>query len=161
MTAPSDTVRSAPSGIPLQDGYPTKIAFKTDPDICFWEKTVTPPAVDGGDPIDLTTMHNSAWVTRGPQSLLDLGEFQVTALYDPNLYDLAAITAQLVNVNTEITIHFPDGSTLAFWGYLRSIEPGSHERGTAPEVTLTIVPTNYDDANDEESGPVLTEVAGT
>lgn len=53
------TTRSAPGGTKLGDGFSTKIAFAADADVSLWEKTVTPPGVDGGDAVDTSTMHNT------------------------------------------------------------------------------------------------------
>ena len=158
MAAPATTARSTPWGIALSDGYSTKIAFAADPDISFWEKTVGPPSLDGGDAIETTTMHNAAYRTLSSRALITLGESSVTVAYDPDLYDEVL---GIINVNTAITVHFPDGSPLDFWGFLRTFEPGENAEGEQPEATITIQPTNYDPNNTVEAGPVLTEVAGT
>jgi hypothetical protein len=84
--------------------------------------------------------------------------FTLTAAYDPNVYN--QIDDQL-NVNQTITVTYPDGSTLAFYGWLRRFEPADNEEGTQPEATITIEPSNTDPADFTEEGPVLTEVAGT
>lgn len=157
MAAPTVTARSAPAGLKLRDGYSTKIAFKRDPDVSFWERTVTPPGVDGGDEIDITTMHNSDWRTFSPRQLVTLTESTVSAAYDPALFSQIL---DLVNFNDEVTVHFPDGSTLAFWGFLKNFEPGENTEGEFPEATITIVPTNMDNSGAEQA-PVLTSVAGT
>ncbi len=155
MAAPATTARSTPLGIPLGDGYSTKIAFAADADVSFWEKTVGPPGLDGGDAIETTTMHNSTYRTFGARSLITLSESSTTVAYDPDLYDEAIA---LINVEGAITVHFPDGSTLDFFGFLRTFEPGDNEEGTQPEATLTIQPTNWDPANNVEAAPVMTEV---
>jgi hypothetical protein len=158
MAAPATTARSTPLGIPLGDGYSTKIAFALDPDISFWEKTVAPGGWDGGDAIEATTMHNATYRTFRSRSLVTLNESSTTVAYDPDVYD--EILA-IINVEGSITVHFPDGSTLDFFGYLRTFEPSDNEEGTQPEATITIQPTNWDPANNVEQGPVLTEVSGT
>lgn len=158
MADPTTTARVTPDGIPLRDGYSTQIAFSQDSNICFWEKTVTPPSVDGGDPIETTTMHNSTWRTLAPRSLKTLGEIALTAAYDPDLYDEAVA---ICNVEGSITVHFPDGSTLDFYGFLQSVEPQEHVEGDQPEANIVVVPTNWDPTNNVEAGPVMTEVAGT
>ncbi len=48
----------------LDDGYQTLIEFAENPAIKLWEKSVTPPGIDGGDAIDTTTM------LHGPSSRL-------------------------------------------------------------------------------------------
>ena len=158
MAAPTPTARAAPSGIPLFDGYSTKITLAADSNVEFWEKDVQPPAVDGGDAIDITTMHNTLWRTKNARTLVNLGDVQSTVAYDPVCY--TSVVA-LVNVHTTITVTFPDGSTLAFFGYLRSFTPNAHAEGAQPEATVVIVPTNYDHTNHVEAAPVVASVSGT
>lgn len=160
MTAPSATSRVTPSAIPLCDGFSTLFTFAADTDLEIYEVTVQPPGIDGGDPIDSTTMHNSAWRTMCPRQLKTMTEFQITGSYDPIIYtNLDA----LINVETTGTVTFPDGSTLAFFCFLRSFEISEHTEGERPIVTLNIIPTNEDSTvgNFTEEGPVLTNVAGT
>ncbi len=156
MTAPSASARSTPSGRRLGDGYQTLVAFAADTNIEFWEKSVTPPGIDGGESIDTTTQHNTTWRTKSPSRLKTLTEFSMTAFYDPVVY--TSIVA-LINVRTTVTVHFPDGSSLAFYGYLKSFQPDALEEGTMPTATVTVVPTNQDPTTCTEESPVY--VAGT
>lgn len=159
MAAPATTARVAPGGKWLENGHSTKIAFARDSDVSFWEKTVQPPGIDGGDAVETTTMHNTVWRTMAPRTLKTLTESSLTVAYDPNVYN--NILNSLINQSGSITCHFPDGSTLDFFGYLKSFEPSENSEGEQPEADITIVPTNYDPVNDVESSPVLTSVAGT
>jgi hypothetical protein len=157
---PSATVRSTPSGIQLFDGHQTLITLSADPDISFWEKAVTPPSIDGGDKIDHTTMHNAAVKTARARSLYEVGATTSTVEWDPNVYN--NIIAVVNNDNNTVTITFADGSTLAFFGYLRSFAPSELVEGSAPEATITIEATNIDTADWlTEQVPVLTSAAGT
>lgn len=158
MAAPTPTARVTPDGIELKDGYQTLITIAVDSNINFWEKTVKPPGFDGGDKIDITTMHNTLYRTFIPRALLTLTEVTTTALYDPILYDEAIAAC---NVATTITVRFTDLSTIAFFGYLRLFDPQDVEEGSPPECQITIEPTNYDPANNVEEAPVMTLVAGT
>lgn len=174
MTAPMPS--AVPRALPgssntfnkhLDDGHSTKIVFTRDDnaDISFWEKTVGVPGIDGGDAIEITTMHNTDWRTLAPRKLLTLTEFTVTAAYDPALIsdgdNPEVQILDLINQRDTITIFFPDGSTLAFFGFLKSIEFDQLEDGTFPMCTLTIVPTNQDPVADVEEAPVMTPVVGT
>lgn len=162
MAAPTTTVRSAPPGKRLEDGYSSKIAFNRDPDANFWESLgggVGSPGIDGGDEIDISTMHNTVWRTFVARTLKTLTEFSVTALLDPIFY--TECVNNLINQEGSITRHFPDGSKVDFYGFLKSIEFDDFVEGEPPTVTLNIVPTNYDPVNRVEAGPVVTEVAGT
>ena len=158
MTAPAATSRTTPGGIPLFDGFSTKITLASDPDISFWEKNVQPPALDGGDAIDITTMHNVLWRTKNPRVLIDMGDIQATAAYDPACYTQIQ---SVLNVSTTITVTFPDGSTIAVYGYLKSFTPSDHTEGNRPEAAIVIVVTNYDHAAHAEAGPTVVSVAGT
>lgn len=133
------TARSTPSGDLLEDGYQSLIAFAADADISLWEKSVQPPGIEGGDEIDITTMHNVTWRTRAARSLKTLTNSSITVAYDPAVY--TQILA-LINVNGWITVHFPDGSTLDFVGYLKNFTPNELSEGAQPEASCEIVPTN-------------------
>ncbi len=158
MAAPVATTRQTPAGIKLADGYQSLITFANDPDISIWEKSITPPAVDGGDTIEQTTMHNSVWRTMKPRALATLADSTFTGAYDPDIYD--EILA-ILNQEDTVTVTFPDGSTLAFFGYLRLFTPNELTEGEQPDAVVTITPTNIDPATQNEEGPVMTETVGT
>lgn len=158
MAAPTPTTRVTPAGIMLEDGYQSLVTLAADTNIDFWEKTVQPPGLDGGEAIPITTMHNTVYRTFVSRELITLTPISFVAAYDPAVYD--QITACL-NVQTTITVTFADGSTLAFYGYLQKFDPAVMTEGAQPEATITIVPTNYDPTNHVEAAPVMTSVAGT
>lgn len=136
----------------LDDGYQTLISFAADPTVLFYEKTVTPPGVDGGGAIDTTTMHNTTWRTQNPRALLSLSNASTTVAYDPACYpEIIALT----NVNTLITVTFPDGDTLAFWGWLNTFTPGPSEENDQPTADIEIIPSNQN-ASGVETAPVHT-----
>lgn len=154
----STTSRSTPVGTKLNDGFSTKIAFAADADVSFWEKTVTPPGIDGGDPIDITNMFNSAVRTKAARSLYDVTDASLSVQYDPVVYD--QIIA-LINVNTSITVHFPNGDTLDFFGYLRSFTPQENQEGEEPLADIVIVSTNVDSSDGTETAPNYKTSTGT
>ncbi len=158
MTAPSTTARGTPAGIKLDDGFSTKITFNRNPTVSFWEKTVKPPGLDGGDPVETTTMHNLVYRTKSPRSLKTMTESTTMVAYDPNVYPQIV---ELINKEGSITVRFPDGSTLDFYGYLQKFEPSDLKEGEQPEATVTIQTTNQDPITGVETPPVLTSVAGT
>jgi len=158
MTAPVTTARGTPVGVNLGDGFSTKIAFSLDADILLWEKTVQPTGLDGGDMIDVTTMHNVTYRTMRPRALITLTEHTFVAAYDPVVYD--QIIA-ILNVEGDITLHFPDTDTLDFFGVLRLFIPSEHSEGSQPEATVTVTPTNVDPISGDEEGPVMTGTTGT
>lgn len=158
MAAPSVVSRGTPAGIQLTDGFSTTIALNNLTTISFWETDVAPPPVDGGEPIDLTTHHNTTWRTLASRSLKTLESFDVTAGYDPNLY--SQVVGQ-VNIVQAITVTFPDGSTLTFWGFLRRMVQAGLVEGTMPTVVVTFVPTNRDPSDGSEAAPVYADISGT
>lgn len=153
MTAPAVTARSAPVGPRMDDGHKTLIAFAADPDVSLWEKTVTPPGLDGGDAIETTTMHNNVLRTMAARQLKTLTDMTTMVAYLP-----AAFTQllALINIETSITLHWPNNSSLSFYGYLRTFEPGDISEGEQPEATVTITPTNVDPVTRGEELPVYT-----
>lgn len=154
MAAPVAVPRVDPTGttFKLKNGYQALLSFADDTDAAYYEIAVGAPGMDSGDAIDTTTQLNSTYRTFAPRTLVTLTEFQVTAGYDPIVY------SQLLNrlgIEDTITITFPDTSTLAFYGFLRSVEFDQMVDGTLPQLTLTITPTNWDPDNCVEAGPTL------
>ncbi len=140
----------------LKDGYQTLIGFDSAPGIALYanikEKTVTPPGVDNTGSIDITTMRNAQWRTKFPKQLMTLTAMTFTVSYDPGFYaSIVAMTGQI----DVITVYFPDGSTLAFYGFVDKIIPGENKEGEFPTATMTIEPTNMDET-DAEVGPDFT-----
>lgn len=136
----------------LTDGYQTLISFAADTDVLLYEKQVTPPGVDGGDPIDQTTMRNSDWRTAAPRSLKMLTNGSMTVAYDPATYDEVMA---LINTNTLITVTLPNGGTWAFYGYLKSFVPSELTEGEQPEAECEIIPT-LRNGSGVETAPVYT-----
>ena len=94
------------------------------------------------------------------RALVTLTESNLVVFFDPNVI-IANVEDKLLNQNGSITVHFPDTSTLDFFGYLRTFELQDHEEGAPPEANISITPTNFDPINNVEAGPVLTTVANT
>lgn len=139
----------------LDDGYQTLISFAADTNILFYEKEVTPPEVDGGGEVDTTTMLNATWRTKQPKALKTLGNAGATVAYDPACYPEVVA---LINVNNLITVTFPDGDTLAFWGWLNKFTPGSNKEGEQPTAEVEIIASNQNDSG-VETAPVHTPAA--
>lgn len=158
MGTPANTTRATPVGVKLNDGFSTLIAFAADSDVSFWEKTVTPPGIDGGDAIETTTMHNTTWRSMAARALRTLTDASTTVAYDPVVYD--QIVA-LINVEGAITVKFPNGDTLDFFGYLKDFIPQENVEGEQPEAQVTIVPTNIDPTDGTEAAPNYITAAGT
>lgn len=161
---PVSTTRQTPAGIRLPTGFSTKLAFNRDADASFWESLeggVGIPGVDGGDPIDISTMHQVAWRVMTARVLKTLTPFTVVAGFDPKIYGVSDMRENLVNQNGSVTSHFPDGSKLDYFAFLRGWDSPSNSESNMPVITLNVVPTNYDNVTRTEASPVLTEVTGT
>jgi hypothetical protein len=137
----------------LDDGFSTIISFADFPSVQFYEKEVTPPGMDGGGPNDTTTMRNITLRTMAPKKLKSMTQFQCTAAYDPGVY---ASVWSMINVNQAMTITFPEGDTLVFWGWVDKFEPGAVKEGEQPTATVTFQCSNQD-SNGDEIAPVYTD----
>lgn len=148
----------------LTDGFPTTIAFTSSElssglvmSTVMEEQDLTPPGVSGGGPNDTTSMRNTAWRTRHPKKLKTLTASSITVKYDPAFYD---DVIAMINDNQQITVTFPDDSTIVFWGWVDSFTPNACVEGEQPTATMVIEPSNMDADNDnDEIAPVYAAVA--
>jgi hypothetical protein len=76
-----------------------------------------------------------------------------TVAYDPAVYPQIV---SLINIPGSITVHFPNHSSLTFFGFLRTFEPNEVSEGDQPEATINVTPTNTDPTTGAEEGPVYT-----
>jgi len=107
--------------------------------------------LNGGDPLDASHLGNVAYLTKKPQSLLEVMELTGTAHYAPE--NLAVIVAEL-NKNQSLVLTFPGVGTVTFWGYLQTYEPDEGEIGSTWNASFTVQVTNLN-ATDVETGPVF------
>lgn len=159
MANPSPAARSTPSGGFLDEGFPTKITMSLNASIALFEVEVTPIGQEGGEPIKITNMFNTARHTKSPRTLVEDEDVVVKVQYPTGT--LSTIRGY-VNRKQTFTITHPDGATDAFFGYIRSVKPdGPNKEGEQPTMTLTIVVTNWDVTNHVEAAPFFTAGAGT
>lgn len=139
----------------IDDGFPTLVEFSENNAFgtLLWEKNVTPPGMQGGGANDTSTMRNTRWRTMSPKKLLTLSEMTVEMAYDPAVYD---DFVAMMQVNQEITLHWPDGSTVLFWGWVDEFTPNEVSEGEQPTADVTIIPSNQD-GDGEEVAPEYTE----
>ena len=158
MAAPSPVTRTAPTQPKLENGFVWKIGFSQDVDISLYEVSLNPPGLDGGDPIDVTTQWSVALREKALRGLIDIPDFTFTCGYNPIVHSqLIAI----INDNGAISIDWPNGDKLTFYGALRVAEYDALEEGTFPMITCTVTVTNRDPINKVQAAPVFTEGAGT
>jgi hypothetical protein len=140
----------------IDDGHPTRVYLSTEGSaivIEMYEKEVTPPGVSGGGANETTTMRNTLWRTNAPKQLITLTPCTFIGAYDPAVYDEIVSN---VNTNQDITIVFPDGSTLVFWGWIDEFIPGPIVEGVQPTAEITIIPSNQD-GDGAEIAPVYSD----
>ena len=156
----ADLTRVNPSSTytQLDDGHPTLLVLQLDPTIGFWEKTVKPPGMDGGDAIDTTTMHNDIWRTMVSRSLVTMTPCNLTAAYDPEMW--CSVPA-LINAEGIVAVIFPNGDMLGFYGFLQSVEPQDISEGAQPEVNIVVGITNCGPTDRIEYAPVWVTSSGT
>lgn len=131
----------------MTDGFKTLITFGTAPGSpSFAEKELTPPAYDGGAPIDITTMRNDTVETFHPRSLYKLGDVTIKVAYMPVAVEQIR---GAINVNQLITVTFSTGAQVQFWGWLGSFKPDSHKIGDHPMAEITIHFSGHDNSNNE------------
>lgn len=140
----------------LDDGHSTRISFADNPTVKFYEKTVTPPGMDAGGANDTTTMRNTSLRTKAPKKLKTMTDMTSTVAYDTDVFDPTEVW-DMIGENQEITITFPEGETLKFWGWLDKFQPSEVREGEQPTATVTIVCSNQDD-DGVETEPVYTDV---
>lgn len=158
MTAPSPTPRVTPTGNMLENGYQSLITLAVDTNIDIWEKTATPPGYDGGEPINITTMHNQNVITKDLNALFEVTDLTIVAAYARLTYTQLL---SVINVNTTVTFWFPDGGSWCAFGGVRSAIPSANERGSQPEMTVVIAITNVDPATGAEELPVTSSGVGS
>jgi len=138
----------------LDDGYSTTMTFPSPyagvMGVTLWEKSITPPGIEGGGANDTTTMRNSAWRTRAPKHLKTMSEISGTCAYDPAVYDDIILMCQ---ENLLVTVNFPDGSSLQIWGWLDEFKPGEATEGEQPTATFTFICSNQNGSG-VETAPV-------
>jgi hypothetical protein len=141
----------------LVDGFRTIFGFSALPGVFLREREVQTPELDGGGPIDTTTMLNVNWRTNAAKSLKTLGELTAQCQYDPFVY--SQIITTLLNANNLITMVFPDAATMTFWGFLNKFTPAPKKEGDFPLAEIKVVPTHRNGVPFQgivaEAGPVV------
>jgi len=136
----------------MKDGFSTTFTFSLAPSgftLRMHEQEVTPPGFDGGGSVDWTDMRNTSFRTFSPKTLVTLAECSAVVKYDPLVLEEIF---DMINDNQQITVTFPDDTFVTFWGYINSFVPGNNVEGSQPTATITIIPTNVNDS-DEETEP--------
>ena len=130
----------------MENGF--SITIDIGDDISFYEVTVKPPGIQVGS-IPITTQRNVEWRTFAAKILKTLTETVVKGGYNPAQYDEIE---SILGDNRLITVNFPDGSKVKFWGWLDEWDPDELAEGTFPQTSLKFVASNRNGSKDE-TGP--------
>ena len=142
----------------LEDGQNTVIAFGSYPTALIYAKTVAPPGIIGegldGEKgwLETTSNENTAWRTFIPKKFKALSPCVLVAAYNPTVYSTIVSMAQ---INQLITITFPDGTVITFYGWLGHFVPQPIEKGEQPTAEIIIYPSNLN-GSEVETGPTVT-----
>lgn len=143
-----------PAGFnPIRDGYSSIITIAAANPITLYEREVKPPMLDGGGPIESTSMRNTTWRTKDPKTLKSIGDITTTVMYDPTVF---STIVSLLNTNTYITVRWPDNTTVQFAGYLDKFDYAGLTEGNLPTASVTFVVTNRNPTTGAEVSPVVT-----
>lgn len=112
----------------IEDGLGTTLTWTNNSSFALYKVRIKPFGIEGGDPIDLTHLGNTAWRTKAARTLKEATAIEFTAQWDPSDHVDAPI-----NTLDTITITYPDGDSHEVQGYLRSLEPGDVVEGAMVE----------------------------
>jgi hypothetical protein len=157
MSAPTPSNRTLPTGYKMPEGFKSLITCSVNPAINIWEIEVKPPGVESGEAINTTTQQNIAWRTFWLPQLKTLEQITIKFAYDADVMqtDLIGMTGPR---GQTITILFPQGTKVAFYGDIMKVEFDPFKEKEFPTGTLTIVPTNTDAAHGYvEAGPAWSD----
>lgn len=99
--------------------------------------TITPPAWDGGDPIDITNLSNVSFKTKMAPTLIEIGTLSFSA--ELNISKLASAP---INKAATIVITIPNWGTWTLYGHLRSIKADELKIGERATCTGEVEITN-------------------
>lgn len=145
----------------MHDGFSTTITPQGYPSLYLVlpEKEVTPPGIDMGGQIPISTMRNTEWRTFMPKSLKTMTNIEFVAAYDPDVWTANAHVRSLLGKNIFWTVRYPassaapTGHTLGMYGWLDKFQPNAHKEGEQPTANCIVVPSNLNAAY-SEAGPV-------
>ena len=142
----------------LTQGHGTKIYFTTTPILWFEEKSITPPAIDGGEPINTTV--DVAGTQRvslsAPRAKVKMGtNINLTVAYDPRVYNFYSELNRAIGLNQYIRCQFPDNSQLRFLGWIQSFSASAMQEGEQPEASVSITISNFNLDTNSPEAPVF------
>lgn len=137
----------------LSESVGATITFASYTSVKFYVKSMSPPNVDAGTPIQTTLLANTKYHTFTTPKLITIGDFNATVSYNSDAM-VDAIT--FVGQNQLITFTWPDGFTWTFYGAIMKFMPGELTPGTQPTATITVHPTMEHPTTLAETAPIYT-----
>lgn len=126
----------------LKDGIGTIITFTLGPfPPLYGEVELTPPGFNMGGPIDMTGLRTTGWVPQAPKSLKAGQPANVKVMFDPAL---VPAVWQVAGKNQTISIRWPTGATLNWWGWIEELSFEPHQTGQRPLASMVLQPSNLD-----------------
>lgn len=169
MAAPTVSARVLPNAPFMKEGFRVQLSFGLAPNFCLWEIDIKPPDIDGQEEIDTTTQFNAGGLVSGavltpplrtfyPRAVAKLSNVEGMYAYPSKAYEDVWL---VLNVLQSITIHFPNGDQLVFWGHLKAFKPEALKEGDFPKANCAIVVDNWDPANNVQAVPIFLPISGT
>lgn len=137
-----------PTGVTLTFTLDTNETFE------FYYIDLTPPSIEGGDPINTTLLSTTNFHTKMPPELKDIDNIQFTAEYQPDV----VLTAPY-NRPGDIEIYFPGQGTMFFRGYLKNFKADALKPGERATGSGEFVVTNTADDGFTPENPTWTDEA--
>jgi hypothetical protein len=115
-------------------------------------KSIQLLGVDGGDPIDATTLANTDFMTKQPQTLKEMMDFSFTCQYFAD--DLTKVLTEVNKLQSLSITGINPGFSENFWGWLKSYEPRESGKGEEATASGTVVVACMD-TNGVEQSPTV------
>lgn len=119
------------------DGYKILFTFDLDPNIELWERSITPPGLDGTGPIEVATMRVTTFRIRAPKQLVTITEMTMVCAWEPGVYNSFILV--MLDIGTML-VTFPDGQSLSLYGWLDKFMPTEFTEGNMPMANVTFIP---------------------
>ena len=124
----------------LHEGLDTILTIGDTNLVC--ELEVTPPKMDGGEPIDLSCMRSGEWATFGARRRKKVGPMTIMVSWNPEVYRnfvIGIVDPRLkLNYNQLMYLRFPNGAILTFYGFVTGFDPQALKEGERPTANITI-----------------------
>lgn len=141
----------------MPEGFKSLITFSENPALNIWEIEVKQPGVKSEEAINTTTQQNITWRTMWLPQLKTLDKVTVKFAYDADVLQ-TDIIGMVGPRGQTVTILYPQGTKIAFYGDIESVEFDPFKEKEFPTGTMTVCPTNVDAAHGYvEAGPAFSD----